>query len=144
MITIREIGPEDWQQFREIRLRALSEAPYAFGSTYAGWHNAAEARWRSRLTDVAYNALAVDGDIAVGMVSGVDGDPVELISLWVAPDARGRGVGDLLVRAVLAYAGARVTRLNVYPTNAAAIELYRRHGFTDLGVVEGELQMEHR
>jgi ribosomal protein S18 acetylase RimI-like enzyme len=143
VIAIREIGPEDWLQFRGIRLRALAEAPYAFSSTYSGWHNAIEARWRSRLTDVAYNALAVDDGVAVGLVGAVDGDPVELISLWVAPDARGRGVGDLLVRAVLGYAGDRPTRLNVYPDNAAAIALYHRHGFAELGVIEGELQMEH-
>ncbi|HEX4456120.1 MAG TPA: GNAT family N-acetyltransferase [Kofleriaceae bacterium] len=143
VIAIREIGPDDWEQFRGIRLRALAEAPHAFSSTYSGWQHAVEARWRSRLADVAYNTLAVDGGIAVGMVSAVDGDPVELISLWVAPDARGRGVGDLLVRTVLGYAGARPTRLNVYPDNAPAIALYRRHGFAELGVVEGELQMEH-
>lgn len=142
VITICEIGPDDWQQFREIRLRALGEAPYAFSSTYAGWQNAAEARWRSRLADVAFNVLAVDGGTAVGLVSAVDSDPVELISLWVAPDARGRGVGDLLVRSVLGYAGVRPTRLNVYPDNAAAIALYHRHGFAELGIVEGELQME--
>ncbi len=96
-----------------------------------------EARWRSRrFTDVAFNVLAVDAaGTAVGMVSGVEGDPVELISLWVAPDARGRGVGDLLVRAVLGYAGTRPTRLNVYPDNAPAIALYRRHGFAELGGV---------
>jgi ribosomal protein S18 acetylase RimI-like enzyme len=143
VIAIREIGPEDWQQFREIRLRALADAPDAFSSTYSGWQNAVEARWRSRLADVAFNVLAVDGATAVGMISAVDGDPVELISLWVAPDARGRGVGDLLVRAVLGYAGARPTRLNVYPDNVPAIALYHRHGFGELGVIEGELQMEH-
>jgi ribosomal protein S18 acetylase RimI-like enzyme len=145
VIAIREIGPDDWEQFREIRLRALFEAPHAFSSTYSGWKNAVEARWRARLAEVALNVLAVDDNgVAVGMISAVDGDPVELISLWVAPEARGRRVGDLLVRRVLEHADARATRLNVYPDNAPAIALYRRHGFVELGIVEGELQMEHR
>ncbi|MCU1491258.1 MAG: family N-acetyltransferase [Acidimicrobiaceae bacterium] len=75
------------------------------------------------------------------MVSGTGPDShgdAELLSLWVAPDARGRGVGDALVEAVAGWAeaeGAMVLVLTVRATNAAAISLYRRHGFADAGSV---------
>lgn len=141
MITIDELVPDDWARWRELRLQALAEAPHAFSSTLASWRDADEARWRARLQDVAYNALAVNGLRTVGMVSGVAGDPVELISLWVAPAARGQGVGDALVRAVLAWSTPRPTRLNVYPTNTPAIALYRRHGFVATDIIDGELIM---
>ena len=144
MIVIEELRPDDWARFRALRLEALADAPHAFGSTFASWQHADDARWRARLRDVAYNLLAMDGDTPIGMISGVAGDPVELISLWVAPAARGKGAGDALVRAVLAWSAPRATRLNVYPTNAPAIALYRRNGFVQIGVDDGELVMEHR
>jgi ribosomal protein S18 acetylase RimI-like enzyme len=143
VIVIEEVAPDDWQRWKALRLQALADAPDAFSSTYASWKNAAEARWRARLRDVAFNVVAVEDGVFVGMISGVDEDPVELISLWVAPAVRGKGAGDALVRAVLDWAAPRATRLNVYPDNAHAIALYRRHGFVERGVVEGELVMVH-
>lgn len=124
-----------------MRLRALAEAPYAFGSTLAGWSglNDREARWRQRLADVEFNVLADLGGGPVGMVSATatgQGE-AELISMWVAPEARGRGVGDALVQAVVGWAtevGARRLVLGVRQANAQAIALYRRHGFDDLGL----------
>lgn len=75
------------------------------------------------------------------MVSAVapDGDGfVELISLWVSPSARGRGIGDEAIRQVVAWARrehpASGVELAVKSHNEHAIELYRRHGFTDAGV----------
>jgi hypothetical protein len=90
VIAIDELAPADWARWRELRLQALAEAPYAFSSTFASWQGADEARWRTRLHDVAYNALAMDGLTPVGMISGAAGERVELISLWVAPATQAR------------------------------------------------------
>ena len=152
MIELRRITAADWELWRAVRLRALAEAPYAFGSTLAHWQGSdLEARWRSRLDDVALNvvALTVDGS-AVGQVSGTaaDGDGrVELISMWVAPEARGTGAGEALVGEVLRWAageeGAPAVVLSVKEGNERAIALYRRLGFeqTDEAADEGELRM---
>ncbi|MBO0867055.1 MAG: GNAT family N-acetyltransferase [Micromonosporaceae bacterium] len=61
---------------------------------------------------------------------------VELMSMWVAPRARGRGVGELLIAAVAdwaALAGARTMLLAVAEGNTAAERLYRRAGFLPTG-----------
>lgn len=67
------------------------------------------------------------------MVSGDWNTPdVELISLWVAPFARGRGVGERLVEMVVEWArGQQAPRvvLSVRDHNAPAIRLYCRQGF---------------
>jgi ribosomal protein S18 acetylase RimI-like enzyme len=68
------------------------------------------------------------------MVSGafVEGGTAELISLWVAPGVRGRGVGDRLVRTVIDWAdaqGARHLALRAFVKNDHALRLYRRNGF---------------
>src|SRR5882762_3516310 len=95
---LRRITAEEWQLWRDVRLRALADAPYAFGSTLAYWQEEGrEERWRSRLTEVPLNVLAVAGDSPLGQVSGTAVDSegrVELISMWVDPSARGVGVGE--------------------------------------------------
>ena len=152
VIDVRTVGPDDWRTWRMLRLAALAEAPYAFGSVLADWQGTAdrEERWRSRLALAgAHNLVAhVDGEPA-GMASGVpaesagesadEGETVEVISMWVAPAARGRGVADALLREVEQWArtrGAAVMRLAVALGNDAARRLYERHGYVDTGLRE--------
>jgi GNAT superfamily N-acetyltransferase len=149
MITLRAISADDWPAWRELRLEALREAPSAFGSTLAQWQGEGdtEARWRARLNDVPFNAIAEFDGMAAGIASGTalsaDGT-VELISMWVAPFARGRGAGDALIGAIVHWARAqRANRvaLAVVPQNPHAIALYARHGFVRNGMAGGELTM---
>lgn len=142
MIELRFLGPDDWPVWRDLRLAALAEAPYAFGSTLAQWQGDGdrEERWRDRLAiPGSRNVVAAGADGPVGMASGVPGgqpDAAELISMWVSPAARGRGVGDLLIAEIARWAarrGATVLRLSVMPDNRAAAALYERHGFQDTG-----------
>ena len=137
MIELRVLTPDDWRTWRRLRLAALAEAPYAFGSRLADWQGDGdrEERWRARLgIPGSFNAIAVlDGEPA-GLASGVPaGDSAaELISMWVSPVARGHGVGDHLVQAVARWAkgaGAGMLRLAVVPGNENATALYLRNGF---------------
>jgi len=55
-----------------------------------------EARWLAYPGNVALNLVLVLDGVPVGMVSARAPEAagtVELISLWMAPAARGRGVG---------------------------------------------------
>ena len=59
----------------------------------------------------------------------------ELLSIGVVPEARRRGVAHALLRgaaAELARGGADTMFLDVAADNAAAIALYRAHGFGDI------------
>jgi ribosomal protein S18 acetylase RimI-like enzyme len=137
-VEISRIGPEDWQVFRDLRLRALRDAPAAFGSRYDDWVGAPESRWRDRVANVPLNLIArLDGGLA-GMASGVlEGeDEAELISMWVDPAARGSGVADALIVAVVEWAAAtgRTTYLMVRSDNHRAVAAYAKAGFVDLGV----------
>jgi ribosomal protein S18 acetylase RimI-like enzyme len=126
---IRIVGPGDWAEWRDLRLAALRDAPGAFSASLADWADAPEQRWRDRL-DGTFNAVADLGGHAVGMVTGFPrDDAVELGTLWVAPHARGRGVGEALVRTVLGWAATRRVTLQVDDGNTAARALYRRIGF---------------
>jgi ribosomal protein S18 acetylase RimI-like enzyme len=147
VVEMRVLTPDDWPIWRELRLAALAEAPYAFGSRLADWQGDGDRgeRWRARLgIPGSYNVVAVVDGRPVGMASGVptgDRGVVELISMWVDPVARGRGVGDQLIAAVEGWArrvGADVVRLAVAKGNEAAAALYWRNGFRDTGEL-GEL-----
>jgi ribosomal protein S18 acetylase RimI-like enzyme len=116
-------------------LKALSDAPHAFGATLADWESADARRWRRRLEEVPFNVIALIDDEAVGQASGTargaDGR-AELISMWVAPEMRGTGAADALVEAVSDWArlaGAVAVRLSVRRSNERAIRFYQRAGF---------------
>jgi len=140
MIDTRPAGSDDWRAWRELRLEALSDAPYAFASRLEDWQGDGdhEQRWRTRLSiPGSCNLLAESNGRPIGMVSGFPGagdGVVELGTLWITPRARGQGVGDRLVRTVEQWAvrgRATVLRLTVSPDNEHAIALYRRNGFVD-------------
>ncbi|MFI5486724.1 GNAT family N-acetyltransferase [Micromonospora echinaurantiaca] len=142
MIETRALSEGDWKVWRELRLAALTEAPYAFGSRLADWQGDGdrEERWRGRLAiPGSYNVVAMLDGQPVGMASGVPTDQdgvVELISMYVAPIGRGRGVGDHLLHAVEQWArqvGAGALRLAVVADNKNAWALYQRNGFHDTG-----------
>jgi GNAT superfamily N-acetyltransferase len=139
MVLVREAVSGDWQALRDIRLEALRDAPAAFGSTYQGEAGRPMAHWHDRIarggTFLAY--LPGTSDPA-GLIGGYpeDSHTVELVSMYVRPRARGRGVGDALVTTVLDWASKRnaaTVHLWVTETNAPARALYERCGFTLTG-----------
>jgi|SRR5580658_6666591 ribosomal protein S18 acetylase RimI-like enzyme len=73
-----------------------------------------------------------------GLIGGYPetADIVELVSMYVRPKARGRGVGEALVAAVFAWAQARdakTVHLWVTESNDPARALYERCGFSPTG-----------
>ncbi len=140
-VRLAVLTPDDWGVWRSLRLRALAEAPYAFGSTLAEWTGPGdrEDRWRGRLADVGLNLVAYAGQEPVGMASGLAERPgeVEVISMWVAPEGRGRGISRLLLDEVRAWAahacpGAEVV-LAVRRDNHQARSAYAAAGFVEAG-----------
>lgn len=135
--TIRRISTDDWEDVRDIRLRALKDAPDAFGATYDEAIGFDESRWRERAGE-GRTFLGYDGDgPPVGMAASYwNEDVLELVAMWVAPEARGSGVAVELVDAVAEQAkgdGAADVHLWVTETNPAARKLYERIGFTYTG-----------
>jgi ribosomal protein S18 acetylase RimI-like enzyme len=137
VIELHRLTADDWREWRDLRLQALTEAPTAFSATLAEWQGQGdtEARWRQRLTAVPFNMSAIVGGETLGQVSAVvagDASSVELMSMYVAPAARGAGAGDALVAAVCEWAawlGITTVTLGVRGTNRHAIALYERAGF---------------
>jgi ribosomal protein S18 acetylase RimI-like enzyme len=146
MVTIERLAESDWAAFREIRLRSLLDAPDAYGSTYGeesasterAWRDWAAGRWRGG-TAAVFAGRAAAGAV-VGTATGAAYDAEESVAhvyaMWVAPDARGAGVGRALLDAVEGWArdGGR-TRLvlAVTETNEGARRFYEACGYVDTG-----------
>ena len=131
--------PDAVTRLRRIRLAALADAPDAFGTTLAEASCWPDERWVQQLQNLQ-TFVAVHEDHDLGMVRGEpdhdDRTTLWLISLWVAPSARGIGVGDALVQTLIAFArdrGLRRVLLEVADRNSHAIALYERHGFVANG-----------
>ena len=98
-----------------------------------------DEQWSRRLaaTDAAtFIAVSDDHDIGIAVGAFVD-NAAWLFAMWVAPEARGKGAGDALVRAVIAWAkdnGHERLVLEVGDWNQPAINLYRRNGFKPTGL----------
>jgi len=135
MVLVRATTITDWQAMREIRLQALRDAPYAFASTHAGEATIADDEWYRRATrDGSFLAFLPEVSPA-GLGGGylAASDTVELISMFVRPQARGRGVGEAIIEAVAGWGvqrGATTVHLWVTETNKPARMLYERCGFT--------------
>ena len=146
--TIRPFTADEWPVYRAIRLRALADAPDAFGSTLAAEEALAPESWAARLarstTSGIDRALAADINGAlVGLAwAKVDADDaaiVNLFQMWVAPEARGQGVAGALLGEAVRWAtqrGAQALQLGVACTNIPALRLYEGAGFVEAGVRE--------
>ncbi len=131
------IGPDDWRDWRSIRLRALAESPSAFGSTLAREQEFAEADWRERTSS---SALVYDEGVPVAMGAGFEDEPGQMmvVAMWTEPDCRGQGLGGRVLDAIVSLARSRhlVPHLFLMPGNGVAGRLYERHGFVRSGHVE--------
>jgi GNAT superfamily N-acetyltransferase len=141
MVVVRETVMDDWPVLRDIRLAALADAPDAFASTYASEEGLNEADWRARIA-TGGSFLAYLPDIGAsgpaGLAGGYAPEPgtVELVSVWVRPQARGHGVGAALIAAVIDWAkvsDATAVHLWVNEANTRARLLYQRCGFAPTG-----------
>ncbi|GEA88746.1 GNAT family N-acetyltransferase [Cellulomonas cellasea] len=139
--AVARLDEDDWERLAEIRLRALRSDPEAFASSLAREELFREQHWRMRLRSSPWWLVTEEGSEAVGLACLIEepGSPStdrHVVALWVAPEARRRGVGTALLDAVereALGAGAETLSLWVREDNAAALRLYDGLGFEPTG-----------
>ncbi|HEX5093809.1 MAG TPA: GNAT family N-acetyltransferase [Burkholderiales bacterium] len=144
-MRIRRLEPHEAALHRDVRLRALRDAPNAFGETAAQAQAQPPAFWEDltrSVTEQGRNVmfLAIEGDAVCGATYGLrdrDDDQAGRVGgTWVAPVSRRQAVGSALLEAVFSWAraqGFRRLRLWAPAASPAALALYRRAGFTETG-----------
>lgn len=136
MLVIRRAASREWEVVREVRLAALQDAPDWFWATFEQEVDQPPKWWRDFVAAGAW-FIAWKGHEPVGIAAAIYDRNLgpatrQLISMWVAPDVRGEGVGERLVSRVKAWAqdaGIEVLQLEVTQGNIKARRLYERCGF---------------
>jgi L-amino acid N-acyltransferase YncA len=138
-MEVRGLRPQDWPAVRAVYEAGIATGDATFETAAPDWQT-----WdAAHLAD--HRLVAAEGDrvlawAALAPVSdrcayaGVAED-----SIYVAPDAQGRGVGRLLLEALVASAeraGIWTIQTGIFPENQASVRLHQGCGFRVVGVRE--------
>jgi ribosomal protein S18 acetylase RimI-like enzyme len=144
-MQIRTLEPHEVHLHREIRLRALADAPDSFGEVVSEAEAQPISYWEELTRSVTEPGrhvmfLACEDDTVLGSAYGLldraQREAGRIGGMWVAPAARRRGIGRALLHTVMAWArGRQLTHLRLWaPAHSpAAVALYRQAGFRETG-----------
>ena len=143
-LAIRPARADEWSRWRETRLRMLRDDADFFSTRYDDMVREPDKTWRDWVGEAAVGDqktlfVAEEADRWLGVVGAfvrVNPLEVQLISMWVDPSARGRGIAQALIRAVAEWAqerGSTKVVLFVQEANEPAQQLYERAGFRRTG-----------
>ena len=144
MITIRRIKPSEYELFRQVRLAALRDSPYAFPSTYQGalerspesWKEQADSTTtgRDRATFLAFSDKKPIGIAA--LYRREDDDVVgELLQVWIDPEHRGTRLAWDLMDEIFKWAHKNDYQkiiAEVTIANPGALKFYLKYGFSKI------------
>ncbi|WP_280443931.1 GNAT family N-acetyltransferase [Nocardia brasiliensis] len=143
-VTVRALTPDDWEHSRDISLQRLTDSPSSFRTTVDEAKARTERVWRELVASHKADLVVLKegrpiAEVKIDEVPG-EANAVELSAMFVVPEHRGTGVGDLLVTECLEWAGRhgyqRVQRFQ-REDNFYARRLYARHDFVDVGYEPG-------
>ena len=135
-ITIRSMTANDWASIRSIYLAGIATGQATFETEAPNWADWNEAHLPApRLLAVSDRLIA--GWSALSHVSkrAVYAGVAE-VSVYVDEHMRGRGVGSLLLAALVTQSeslGIWTLQASIFPENAASISLHKSCGFREVG-----------
>jgi ribosomal protein S18 acetylase RimI-like enzyme len=149
-ITITKLDPKDWQQFKDIRLQALSSDPDAFESTYTETLALPDDYWMSRLQDTEWICLfAEDHKQIIGMIAAhikPKDNTANIYSVYLHKAYRGIGIGKKMMHAILdeveKHTAIRKVQLSILANNNKLLEYYESLGFIEIAKKEDEIERE--
>jgi ribosomal protein S18 acetylase RimI-like enzyme len=133
-LDLRPVAEDDWELWRDLRLRVLATDPNAFGSTLAREQAFTEADWRHRLgRDQAIVAWLAGRPVGMGGCVREEPGSWSVVAMWVDPAVRGLGIGRRVLQRLLEDVPADAeVRLWVADGNPAR-RLYAKAGFAGTG-----------
>jgi len=149
---IEILTPEQWQEYREIRLKALKTDPTAFGESYEQEKEKSEQKIISHLSATNYrtyiarigNKIVALAEYSLTLPAHVE-HLAEIHSVFTDPDFRGQKIGPKLIKQMLddLHKNQKTSRitLSVGSEQKAAIKMYDELGFVQFGIGRKELKV---
>jgi phosphinothricin acetyltransferase len=145
MIRVRTMTPEDWAAVEVIYAEGIATRQATFETETPTWAAFDAGRMREHRL-VAVDESRVVGWAALSPTSTRDCySGVAEHSVYVSTEARGKGVGRVLMEALLRSAdggGIWTIQTSVFPENNASIALHERVGFRVVGRRERIAQLD--
>ena len=136
-MRISQMTPTDWPAVRAIYETGIATGHATFQTAAPEWEAWDAGHLRSCRIVAHDDSNKVSGWAALSAVSS---RPVYAgvceVSVYVAPEARGRGVGRELLEALITAAeadGRWTLQAGIFPENAASLALHERCGFRIVG-----------
>jgi len=150
-IEVRQLTEDDAEIYREIRLQALELHPEAFQATYESAADLPLDAFRQRLRRYALFGGFIDGTLC-GIVGFL---PLKnpkishkglIWGMYVKEEARGSGLAEKILDAVVDYARGEVEQLllSVIEDNGRARRFYEKMGFEPYGLERRALKIGDR
>ena len=135
-VNIESMSPDDWDDVRRIYAAGIATGDATFETEAPPWDRW-DATHRPAERFVARSDGAVLGWAALSPVSDrcVYGGVAE-VSVYVSPDARGKGVGAALLHRLIEASetgGVWTLQAGIFPENRASVSLHERLGFRQVG-----------
>ncbi len=149
---IRLLTQLDLSKYKSIRLQALQDCPFAFGSSYEDAAAMSENEWRAHLSGEKSKVFgAFDGEDLVGTTTLLlDSRPkfahsATLVGIYVADSHRGQGLAGRLINHAEHEAtqlGIKKIKIDVIRSQLPALRAYEKADYKIVGTLFKELQLE--
>ncbi|MDA3873041.1 MAG: GNAT family N-acetyltransferase [Kiritimatiellae bacterium] len=154
MITIRRIRQGEGALLRDLRLQALKNDAYAFGSTYESaiarsldsWNQQADSTAEGSLR-ATFIAFRHHEPIAISAIYKNEGkkNEAEVLQVWITPEFRGSGLANKMMDSVFGWAEDNgYTNVTAEDTqiNQRALSFYLNYGFEKISESDSASKME--
>ena len=135
-VKISELLPEHWPAVRDIYEKGIASGNATFQTAAPAWEE-----WdKGHVQNCRLVAIEDEKILGWAALSRISVRPVYAgvaeVSIYVHPDAQGKGIGSLLLKALIAESEQQqfwTLQAGIFPENTASIRIHEKHGFRLVG-----------
>lgn len=135
-VKISELLPEHWPAVSDIYERGIASGNATFQTVVPVWEE-----WdNGHVKNCRLVAMQEERILGWAALSRISARPVYAgvaeVSIYVHPDAQNKGIGSLLLKALIAESEQQqfwTLQAGIFPENTASIRIHEKHGFRLVG-----------